>query len=327
MKEVQITNIEGIKVGHAHNFEGATGCTVILCEDGAVAGVDVQGGAPGTRETDLLDPVNLVEEVHGVFLAGGSAFGLDCASGVMKYLEERGKGFDVQVAKVPIVTGAVLFDLAIGSPNVRPDFKMGYEACLNSSLNELVEEGNVGAGCGATVGKFLGPDFSMKGGIGTFAVQIGELIVGAIVAVNCLGDVIDPKTGKTIAGTLNAEKTELINTENLMISQYQNSKNTNLFSGNTSIGVICTNANLTKAQANKIAAMAHDGYARTMRPAHTMVDGDTIFTLATGKVDADINVIGLLASRMVEEAVIRAIEKAKTLHDVKCKNEVFNIEK
>lgn len=321
MEEVKLTNIDGIRVGHAHNHKAATGCTVILCEDGAVAGVDVRGGAPGTRETDLLDPVNLVEEVHGVFLAGGSAFGLDCASGVMKYLEERGKGFDVQVAKVPIVTGAVLFDLAIGSPHVRPDLTMGYEACLNSSFEEIAE-GNVGAGCGATVGKFLGPDYAMKGGIGTCAVRVGELIVGAIVAVNCLGDVVDPKTGHIIAGTLNAEMTEFIHTESEMINQYHNVKNTNLFSGNTSIGVVCTNAVLTKAQANKIASMAQDGYARTMRPAHTMVDGDTIFTLATGKVDADMNVVGLLASRMVEEAVIRAIDNAETLHNVKCKNEL-----
>ncbi|WZL71653.1 P1 family peptidase [Clostridiaceae bacterium 35-E11] len=315
MYEIKFTDIEGIQVGNAQNLEAATGCTVVICKEGATAGVDVRGGAPGTRETDLLNPVNLVEQVHAIFLSGGSAFGLDAATGVMEYLEEKGIGFDVGVAKVPIVSGAVLFDLTTGSPNIRPDKAMGYKASENAT-NKDCPEGTIGAGTGATVGKFLGPEFSMKGGLGAYCLQVGELKVGALVAVNCLGDVIDPKTGNILAGALNEDKTTFANTEEKMIQQYNNKKN--LFSGNTTIGIIATNAKLTKSQATKIASMAHNGYGRTMRPAHSMVDGDTIFTLSTGNVEADMNVVGLLATRVMEEAVIRAIKKATPLGDYKC---------
>lgn len=311
MKEIKFVNIDGINVGHAQDIEAGTGCSVILCKEGASAGVDVRGGAPGTRETDLLNPVNLVEKIHGVVLAGGSAFGLDAASGVMQYLEERNVGFDVGVTKVPIVSSAVLFDLTVGNSKVRPNKEMGYIACINSENNTEDVQGNIGAGTGATVGKFLGPEYSMKGGIGSYCVQVGDLQVGALIAVNCLGDVIDPENGKILAGALNEDRT-FINTEEIMIKNYSEKKN--VFSGNTTIGVVATNAILTKSQANKIASMAHNGYGRTMRPAHSMFDGDTIFAMATGKVEADINVIGLLAARTVEKAVVNAILNASTMY-------------
>lgn len=308
MNEILVNEIEGIKVGNAQNINGPTGCTVVICEDGASAGVDVRGGSPGTRETDLLDPVNLVDKIHAVVLSGGSAFGLDAASGAMQYLEERNIGFDVSVTKVPIVCSAVLFDLVIGDHRIRPDKDMGYEACKNAELNEC-KEGNVGAGTGATVGKILGPNNSMKGGLGCYALQVGELQVGAVIAVNCLGDVIDPSTGKIIAGVLKEDKISFANTEEIMISRYGEKKN--LFSGNTTIGVVVTNGKFTKSEMNKVASMAHNGYGRAMRPAHSIFDGDTIFTMATGKVDADINVVGLLAARVVEQAVVRAVKNAK----------------
>ncbi|HHW39945.1 MAG TPA: P1 family peptidase [Syntrophomonadaceae bacterium] len=311
MKEIEFTDIEGIKVGHAQNTEAATGCTVVLCEEGAAAGVDVRGGAPGTRETDLLNPVNLVEKIHAVILCGGSAFGLDAASGVMQYLEERGIGFDVQVTKVPIVCGAVLFDLAIGDHRVRPDKEMGYQACLNATNREC-PEGNVGAGTGATVGKILGMERAMKGGLGACCFQVGELKVGALVAVNCMGDVIEPATGEILAGALSDDGRTFADTEHVMMLEYAKQKN--YFGGNTTLGVVATNGTFNKAQMNKVASMAHNGLGRTIRPAHSMVDGDTIFALATGRVEADLNVAGLLAARAVERAVVRAVKQASSLH-------------
>ncbi len=317
MKEINFNDIQGIKIGNAQNMKGPTGCTVVICEEGAAAGVDVRGGAPGTRETDLLNPVNLVDKIHAVMLSGGSAFGLDAASGAMQYLEERNIGFDVGVTKVPIVCSAVLFDLAIGDFKIRPDKAMGYEACVNSELNEC-RQGNIGAGAGATVGKILGPEYAMKGGLGCYAVQVGELQVGAVIAVNCLGDVVDTSTGKIIAGVLNKEKNGFADTEKIMISKYDEKKN--LFSGNTTIGVVVTNGKFTKTEMNKIASMAHNGYGRTIRPAHSMADGDTIFTMATGKVEADINVVGLLAARVVEQAVINAVKNAESILGYKAYN-------
>lgn len=311
MKETAFTDIEGIKVGHAQNMEAATGCTAVLCEEGAAAGVDVRGGAPGTRETDLLNPVNLVEKIHAAIICGGSAFGLDAASGVMQYLEERGIGFDVQVTKVPIVCGAVLFDLAIGDPSVRPDKEMGYQACLNATNREC-PEGNVGAGTGATVGKILGMERAMKGGLGACCFQVGELKVGALVAVNCMGDVIEPATGEILAGALSDDRRTFADTEKVMMLEYAKQKNH--FAGNTTVGVVATNGSFNKAQMNKVASMAHNGLGRVIRPAHSMVDGDTIFALATGKVEADINVAGLLAARAVERAIVRAVKQASSLH-------------
>jgi L-aminopeptidase/D-esterase-like protein len=315
IRQIEFTEIEGLKVGHAQDFEAATGCTVIISENGATAGVDVRGGAPGTRETDVLNPVNMVQTVHAIILAGGSAFGLDAAAGVMQYLEEKRIGFDVTVTTVPIVCGAVLFDLSIGDHRIRPDKKMGYQACLNATCAPC-KHGSIGAGTGATVGKIRGPGRAMKSGLGCYALEAGGLKVGAIVAVNSLGDIIDPQTGRKLAGPLNDDMQTLGDTEAIMIRSYQNL--TDLFSGNTTIGVVATNAALTKAQAAKIASMAHDGYARTMRPAHSMYDGDTIFAMSTGTVAADQSVVGLLAARVMERAVIAAVTGAKSLCGLKC---------
>lgn len=308
MKEISFNDIDGIKIGNAQSLKGRTGCTVVICENGAPAGVDVRGGSPGTRETDLLNPVNLVDRIHAILLSGGSAFGLDAAGGVMQYLEEKNVGFDVKVTKVPIVCGAVLFDLNVGDYKIRPDKKMGYEACKNSELG-LCENGNVGAGTGATVGKILGPDYSMKGGLGTFAIQEGDLKIGAVIAVNCLGDIVDPKTGQIIAGALSRDRKSFVNTEKVMVTRY--SEKRNLFNGNTTIGVVVTNGKFTKSEMNKIASMSHDGYARTMRPAHSMFDGDTIFTMSTGDIEADMSVVGFLAAHVVEKAIINSVKNVK----------------
>ncbi len=319
MEGINITNIEGIQVGHAQDLEGATGCTVILCEEGAVAGVDVRGGAPGTRETDLLNPLNMMDKIQAVLLTGGSAFGLDAASGIMEYLEEKNIGFDVGVTKVHIVCGAALFDLAVGNYKVRPDKKMGYQACLNIDQGKCLE-GNIGAGTGATVGKILEPEFAMKGGLGTYALEVGELMVGAIVAVNCLGDVINPESGQVVAGVLNEEKSGYRNTEDIMLSKYDDKKN--LFNGNTTIGAIVTNADLTKVETNKVASMAHNGYGRTIYPVHTMYDGDTIFSLATGKTKADVNAVGLLAARVMEKAIVKAVKNTKGMFGYPCYQDI-----
>jgi L-aminopeptidase/D-esterase-like protein len=315
MQQITFTDIDDIKVGHAHNLDAGTGCTVVMCEKGATAGIDVRGGAPATRESDLLNPINLVEKIHAVVLAGGSAFGLDAASGVMQYLEERNIGFDVQVTRVPIVCGAALFDLTIGDHRIRPDKEMGYQACRNAT-NRACTEGCVGAGAGATVGKILGMGRAMKSGLGCHAIQVGALKIGAIVAVNCLGDVIDPETGEGLAGLLNEDLTGLADTEAVMIQSYAEKKN--LFAGNTTIGIIASNAILTKSQATKLASMAQNGYARTMRPAHSMFDGDAIFTMATGHVEADLSVLGLLSARVMERAVISAVKNSRPLFGLKC---------
>jgi len=320
MKEIAITDIEGISVGHAQDLKAATGCTVVICREGGTAGVDVRGGAPGTRETDLLDPFNLVEKIHAVVLTGGSSFGLDAACGVMQYLEEEGIGFDAMVTKIPIVCAAVLFDLAVGDHRVRPDRKMGVAACLDAGVPGCAE-GCVGAGAGATVGKILGMERSMKSGLGAICVRTGDLEIGAIVAVNCLGDVIDPETGETLAGVLDEDAKRCLNTEDIMIRQFADRRMT--FGGNTTIGSIVTNARLTKSEAKKVASMAHNGYGRTLRPAHSMFDGDTIFALATGRVDADVSVVGLLAARTMELAVVRAVKTATPLCGLKAHSDLI----
>lgn len=315
MREITLGEIGGILIGHAHDLEAATGCTVIIMTQGATVGVDVRGGAPGTRETDLLDPVNLVDKVHAIILAGGSAFGLDAAAGVMQYLEEKNVGFDVQVTKVPIVCGAVLFDLMIGDHRIRPDKAMGYQACGSASATEI-RQGSIGVGAGACVGKIRGMERAMKSGLGWYALETQGLRVGALVAVNCLGDVIDPSTGEKLAGVLDEDMQTLADTEEVMIAACSAEKD--YFSGNTTIGVVVTNAAFTKAQATKLASMAHNGYARTIRPAHSMYDGDTIFAMATGGVQADLTVVGLLAARVMERAVVSAVKKAEPLWGLKC---------
>lgn len=314
MKEVNITDIRGIRIGHAQSKEGGTGCTVVLCEAGAVAGVDVRGGGPASRETELLRPVNLVQTIHAVMLSGGSAYGLDAGSGAMRYLEEKAVGFDVGVGVVPIVCGASLFDLVVGDPKCRPDAAMGYEACKNAG-SEPPAEGNVGAGTGATVGKFLGVGRMMKSGLGTYAVRIGDLIVGAIVAVNALGDIVDVDNGRRIAGLLTEDGAEIGNTEEALYAEFDGSRN--VFSGNTTIGCIVTNAVLTKTQATKIASIAHNGFARAIRPVHTMADGDTIFVLATGEVDVQLDAVGALATDVMARAINRAAWAAEPSYGLK----------
>ncbi|MBE6070604.1 MAG: P1 family peptidase [Clostridium butyricum] len=314
MKEIKFCDIEDIKLGHSQDEVGGTGCSVVICEKGATGGVDVRGGSPGTRETDLLNPMEMVDKIHAVVLSGGSAFGLDASSGVMEYLEKRNVGFDVTVAKVPIVCQAVLFDLPFGDPKIRPNKTMGIKACKHSEEYSDDINGNIGAGFGATIGKFLGIDYAMKGGLGTYAVQIGDLKVGAIVAVNCLGDIVDPSNLNIIAGAYDREKNNFLNTEQLIINSIDNPKNP--FKGNTTIGIIVTNADFDKAQANKIASMAHNGYARTMRPAHTMFDGDTIFTMCTNKVKSDVTTVGMIAAQVMENAVLRGIKSARGMFNI-----------
>ncbi|MDD5016344.1 MAG: P1 family peptidase [Atribacterota bacterium] len=315
-----IIDVPGIKVGHSQNLKAGTGCTVIICEEGAVAGVDVRGGAPGTRETDLLNPVNLVDKAHAIYLSGGSAFGLDGASGVMKYLEERGIGFDVVLTKVPIVPGAVLFDLDVGDYRIRPDARMGYDACLKASKEE-VRQGNVGAGTGATVGKIFGGLRCMKSGLGTASFKSQELIIGAIVAVNCLGDVIDPENGEIIAGVLTEDKKGFANTMSFLRNSSQRAKDN--FSKNTTIGVIATNAKLTKTGATKVAMMSQDGYARTISPAHTMFDGDAIFCMATGEVETGANVVGAIAAEVMARAIVKAVKSAESLYGLLSYQDLF----
>ena len=314
-----ITDVRGIEVGHAQDEDAVTGCTVIICRKGAVAGVDVRGGAPGTRETDLLNPVNLVEKVHAILLAGGSAFGLDAASGVMRYLEEQKIGFNTGVAKVSIVPAAILFDLNLGRADVRPDSAMGYRAAASAS-SAAPAQGNAGAGMGASVGKMFGLGLAMKAGVGTASLDIGGgAVVGALVAVNPWGDVIDPQTNQIIAGLRSGKvgplrvgkKDTFADTLSMMKSAPGRGLLALAARSNTVIGVVATNAKLTKAQATKVAQMAQDGIGRTIRPAHTMLDGDVIFALSTGTRKADVSAVGAFAAEVMAEAILQAVKMAK----------------
>lgn len=303
-----ITGVPGIRVGHASDPDGLTGCTVVLCDAGTVGGVDQRGGAPGTRETDLLRPLHLVETVNGVVLSGGSAFGLAAADGVVDYLESQGVGFDAGVARVPIVPAAVLFDLDLGDARARPDAAMGRAACRNAS-KAPTPEGNVGAGTGASVGRILGPSQAMKAGLGSACIALrDDLMVGAIVAVNAFGDVVDPDEGRIIAGARHPEHDWPADTLHLMCQLAGGE--TSAFPSNTIIGVVACNARLSKEQTNKVAQMAQDGIARVVRPAHTMVDGDTLFALATGGPTGDVNLIGAYAAEAVAQAIVRGVKAA-----------------
>ncbi|KPK91947.1 MAG: peptidase S58 [Anaerolineae bacterium SM23_ 63] len=317
--KTSITDVPGIRVGHAHDVEALTGCTVVLCGDGAVAGVDQRGGAPGTRETDLLRPLHKVQKVHAVLLSGGSAFGLDAAGGVVRYLEERGIGYDTQVAKVPIVPAAIIFDLHVGQSNVRPDAAMGYAACQATS-DEPPAEGNAGAGMGAIAGQLLGPAGAMKSGIGTASTELGSgAVVGAIVVANPFGDVIDPTTGMILAGTRPAKvgpihvggEGPFIDTLEAMKGRIGRTALRLASRSNSVIGVVATDADLTKEEANKVAQMAHNGIARAVRPAHTMHDGDTIFALSMGRKKIDVSVVGAYAAEVVAQAIVRAVMAAE----------------
>lgn len=311
-KEISILEIKGIKIGQSENQAAGTGCTVFLSETGMRAGLDVRGGGPASRESELLNPLAAAQVIHAIVLAGGSAYGLGAADGVMKYLEEKGIGFEVGPSlKVPLVCQSDLFDLTVGDPYIRPDKAMGYDACLRAEENGTgnYRDGNFGAGCGATVGKFAGMDYCMKSGIGSYAVQIGELQVGAVVAVNALGDIYDWKTGQKIAGLLAEDRRTFRSTEELMYASTEIAENK--FTGNTTIGVIITNGKFEKASLCKIAGMAHDGYARSIRPVHTTADGDSIYAVSVGDVEADQDLTGVLAAEVMSEAIIRAVMSAE----------------
>lgn len=308
-----IVDVGGIRVGHFADTRRPTGCTVLIFDREAVAGVDVRGSAPGTRETDLLHPINTVQRINAILLSGGSAFGLDAATGVMRYLDEHGMGFHMGPIVVPIVPAAILFDLQIGDPKIRPDAHAGRAACEAAS-NSNVAEGNVGAGAGATVGKLFGVRYAMKSGLGTASIQIGDtgLVVGAIVAVNAVGDVIDCKTGKILAGARTPDGTGLVDS----MAQIVSGATLKARSGeNTTIGVVATNATLTKVEATKIAQMAHDGLARTINPVHTAGDGDTIFAagIGTSQAKADVTTLGAVAAEAMARAVNRAVLTATAI--------------
>jgi L-aminopeptidase/D-esterase-like protein len=314
-----ITDVPGIEVGQAQDEAALTGCTVILCRKGAVGGVDQRGGAPGTRETDLLSPVNLVDQVHAILLAGGSAFGLDAASGVMRYLEEKKIGYNSGPARVPIVPAAILFDLGLGQSNRRPDAAMGYAAASAASTG-AVAEGNAGAGTGATVGKIFGMAGAMKSGLGTASIAIGGgIVVGAIAAVNAIGDVVDPSTGQIVAGARPARIGPLKMggtgpfADTLKVMRTVAGRTILSFASrsNTVIAVVASNAKFDKAQTTKVAQMAQDGLARAVRPAHTMLDGDTVFALSTGGKKADVSIVGAFAAEALTEAILRAVRAAK----------------
>ncbi len=318
-----ITDIPGIRVGHATDLEHATGCTVVLCPQGTVGGVDVRGSAPGTRETDLLRPGNLVNEVHAILLSGGSAYGLDAASGVMRYLEESGTGYEIGQVVVPIVPGAIIFDLGLGSSSVRPTADDGYTAC-QSAVSDEVEEGTVGAGTGATVAKARGLSYAVKGGLGTCSRDLGDgLLVSAIAVVNAWGDVVDPESCRVIAAPRTEDNDGYHNTIELMVSppseRPQGAQAT--AEGNTTIGVLATNASLNKEQANKLAERGQDGVALAVRPSHTMVDGDTVFALATGawpgRVDRmQLTRLGAVAAFVMAQAIVRGVTQASGLAGV-----------
>ena len=319
-----LTNLQGISVGHYTDNRRPTGCTVVLCPDGAVAGVDVRGAAPGTRDTDALSPSNSVKEVHGILLTGGSAYGLDAAGGVMRWLEERGHGFQVGPAMVPIVPAAVIFDLWVddfsdplrmssNNPRIRPDAQAGYLAC-QAANSEPVPQGNVGAGAGATLGKLNGPDCAMKGGIGSASLCVHGVTVAALVVCNALGDIVDPQTGKLLAGArVSADSRALLDVRQAQLDGQIIAKP--ITGSNTTIGVVATDAVLTKPQAHRLAQVAHDGLARSIRPVHTPMDGDTLFALGTGNSGqaADMTLLSTLAAEVTAMAVVNAVRAAKEL--------------
>ncbi|OGP82617.1 MAG: peptidase [Deltaproteobacteria bacterium RBG_16_54_11] len=305
-----ITDVQGIRVGHASNVDAMTGCTVVLCEEGAVGGVEIRGSATGTRQLDSLYPVHVVQQVHAILLTGGSSFGLDAVGGVMRYLEEKGKGFDVGVTRVPIVPAAVIFDLAFGDYRIRPDAAMAYEACLHASAGAM-EEGSIGVGTGATVGKLFGLERACKGGVGTASLEgKAGVVVGALAAVNALGDVVDGRTGAILAGLRDEKGIGFVSTADLLRQGIWKEGFGNSYKGNTTIGVIATNVALVREDAIKVAQMAHNGLARVISPINTTLDGDIVFALSLGQHAGDVNHVGALAEAAVMEAVKRAIMKA-----------------
>lgn len=312
-REIPINKIRNFRIGHAQDYDNATGCSVIICEKGAVCGVDIRGGGPASRETDLLRPTASNNGIHGLLLGGGSAYGLDAAAGIMQYLEELNIGLKVGKARVPIVSGSCIFDLGLVNDKVRPDKVMGYNACIDSEKNEI-KEGNIGAGTGATVGKLLGVDRSMKTGVGTFALQVGRLQVGAIVVVNAIGDVFELDSNNKLAGLLNKDKTEMISCEKEALKLLQLKS---LFTSNTTIGAIITNAKLTKAQMNKVAALASNGIVRTIRPINTSMDGDSIYAMSCGNVKSSDDVVGTLGAYVLGKAIEKAALNTESMYGLK----------
>jgi L-aminopeptidase/D-esterase-like protein len=324
-----IIDVPGLIVGQAQDINAKTGCTVVICKNGAVGGVDQRGGAPGTRETDLLRPIHLVEKIHAVVLTGGSAFGLDSASGVMRWLEEQNIGFQTAETKVPIVCAAVLYDLGIGNSKIRPNAEMGYQAC-RVATSAPPNQGNYGAGSGATVGKIYGMNQAMKAGIGTACCDIGNGVkVGALFAVNAFGDVIDPVTSNILAGArvILPNKKYSIFVDTLAQMKTFAGKQLLDFASihNTVIGIVATNAQLSKEEINKVAQMAQDGIARTIRPAHTMFDGDTIFALSTGRKRGNVNVIGAYAAEMAAKAIVSSVNNAKSCLGLPSSSDIFKM--
>ncbi len=310
MKEIPVTSIKNIAIGQTENTEAGTGCTVFISEKGMSAGVDVRGGGPASRETTLLDPLASAQKIHAVLLAGGSAFGLGAAGGVMAYLEEHDIGYDVGVTKVPLVVQSDIFDLTAGDKMIRPNHYMGYETARMAMEQPNYRDGNHGAGCGATVGKICGMDRCMKTGIGSFAMQLGELQIGAVVVLNALGDVFDFRDGRQIAGLLSEDGKELCST--LEVMKIRMAPIANKFVGNTTIGAVITNASFSKTQLCKIAGMAHDGLARSVSPVHTSADGDSLYALSVGDVQADMDLVGTLAAEVVSRAIISAVFSAES---------------
>ena len=308
-KEIPIQEIGGIHIGQTEDRSAATGCTVLISKEGMAAGLDVRGGGPASRDTHLLDPLTAAQTIHAILLGGGSAFGLGAASGVMKYLEEHDIGFDVGVTKVPLVAQSDLFDLTVGRSDVRPQPAMGYEAARRACEDPNYRDGNYGAGCGATVGKLAGMECCMKTGIGSYAIEIGSFRIGALVAVNALGDIYDWKSGQKIAGLLTEDGKGFRDTVELLSQSLDVVENK--FTGNTTIGVVITNAAFNKTQLCKIASMTHNGYARSIRPLHTSADGDSIYAVSVGREAVDQDVAGTLAAEVMSEAIIRAVESAE----------------
>ena len=319
LKEISITDFENLKIGNSENAEAGTGCTVFIFEKGAPAGLDVRGGGPESEESELLKPTAAAQEIHAIVLGGGSAFGLEAASGVRAYLEEKGIGFEVGVTRVPLVCQSSLFDLTVGDGFVRPDKAMGYEACKNAESGNY-KDGNYGAGTGATVGKWKGMEFCMKAGIGSYAVELGELRIGAVVAVNALGDIYDWKDGSKVAGLLSEDRKSFLDSEEEIFRMREVVENK--FTGNTTIAVVFTNAKFDKTRLCKIAGMAHDGYARSIRPVHTTADGDSIYAVSLGQVEADLDMVGTLSARVISEAILRAVENAESAYGYPCAREL-----
>ena len=311
-REISIREIKGLCIGQMEDADAGTGCTVLVCERGMAAGLDIRGGGPASRDTHLLDPLTAAQSIHAIVLGGGSAFGLGAADGVMAYLEKRDIGFDVGVTKVPLVAQSDIFDLTVGNKSVRPDRAMGYAAAKNAMEAPNYRDGNYGAGCGATVGKLAGMETCMKSGIGSYAIQLGPLQIGAVVVVNALGDVYDWKTGRKVAGLLTPDKKGFRDSVALM--QESIAVHENRFAENTTIGAVVTNAAFTKPQLCKIAGMAHNGYARSIRPVHTSADGDSIYALSVGDVSADMDLVGTLAAEVMSEAILRAVTSAESAY-------------